>query len=915
MSGFSFLKIKEYLQNKIHLKNKISGGKKWVYLFDEGTISDDQKKRELLGGKGANLVQMTSLGFAVPPGLIITTEACMDFNKRENTLQDEIKNQILKTLSCVQMATGKKYNSNEHPLLLSVRSGAKVSMPGMMDTILNLGLNEKTLNALIKETGNEWFCRDTYRRFIQMYANVVLGLDMSLLEKALRDMKKARGIKEDIKLKVEDLQVLACKFKSIVEQQGKGKIPENPMEQLWAAIGAVFQSWNNERAVTYRNINNISHCGGTAVTIQSMVFGNMGGDSATGVCFTRNPSTGKKELFGEFLFNAQGEDVVAGIRTPFPINENSKNDTNKNLPTLEESMPGLFGQFKAICDRLEKHYKNMQDIEFTIEKGKLYLLQTRNGKRTANAALKIAVDLHREGILSKDQALLQVKAEDIDHLLHPRLDPKAEKKVIAKGLPASPGAATGTIVFSSEDAESAVKKGKRVILVRQETNPDDIGGMQIAKGILTAKGGMTSHAAVVARGMGRPCVVGCQDILIDYDKKTFTVKEKIYQEGDGLSLDGASGEVIEGIVSTIDAEVSDVFSEFMSWADEKRKLQVRCNADSPKDGKIALDFGAQGVGLCRTEHMFFGPERILAVREMIFAQTKEARDRALKKLLPCQREDFVGIFTTFNDLPVTIRLLDPPLHEFMPTSQKEKKELASILEVDEEQVKIREKSLHEFNPMLGHRGCRLGITYPEIYEMQVRAIIEAAVICQEQGVKVHPEIMIPLVSIASEFIRVKNNIIKVIESLLKNKTEVNYKIGTMIELPRAAICAAQMAQEADFFSFGTNDLTQTTFGLSRDDSSKFLPFYVEEGLLKEDPFVSLDTEGTGFLITLACKEGRKVNKNIHLGICGEHGGDPRSIQFCHQAGLDYVSCSPYRIAVARLAAAQAALMEQKRHSR
>jgi pyruvate,orthophosphate dikinase len=745
-----------------------------------------------------------------------------------------------------------------------------------------------------------------------MYANVVMDFNVSLLESTLEDLKEARGVHEDTKLTANDLKELVGVYKKIILEETGETFPTEPMEQLWRAIAAVFNSWNNPRAIKYREIYDIPHTWGTAVNVQSMVFGNMGEDCATGVCFTRDPSTGERKFFGEYLINAQGEDVVAGIRTPQPINDFSKNESNKIFPTLEESMPEAFKELCEVYMRLEAHYKDMQDIEFTIENKHLYILQTRNGKRTAAAGIKIAVDLVKEGILTKSEALLRVNPEDLNQLLHPRLDPKATKNVIAKGLPASPGAGAGVIAFTSERAHTLAETGAKVILVRQETSPEDIAGMVASQGILTARGGMTSHAAVVARGMGKPCVAGCSALFIDSSAGVMICDGKKYREGDELTIDGATGEVIAGIVPTIDAAITDDFATFMLWSDEFRKLGIRTNADTPDDSKVAVKFGAQGIGLCRTEHMFFEKDRILAVREMIFANNTKERESALAKILPFQREDFVGIFTVLNGLPVNIRLLDPPLHEFLPHTMEEKKELADSLHLDLKTIETRGEHLHEFNPMLGHRGCRLGVTFPEIYRMQVQAIIEAALICADKGITVIPEIMIPLVALEGELTLLKEEAIKEIERIfkLKGKT-IKYKIGTMIELPRAAIMAGQIGKHAEFFSFGTNDLTQTTFGLSRDDAGKFLPEYVSKSLVQYDPFVSIDQEGVGFLLKHAVAEGRKANPDMHFGICGEHGGEPKSIEFCHKVGLDYVSCSPYRVPIARLAAAQAAIKNSK----
>lgn len=886
--------------------------KKWVYLFSKELTEGNKDMKDLLGGKGANLAEMCSLKLNVPPGFTVTTEACLDYEKAGKQINAEVREQVLKAIAESEKLTGKKFGDNNNPLLFSVRSGARASMPGMMDTVLNLGMNDHSVLGLAKLTNNERFAWDSYRRFIQMYANVVMDFNVSLLESTLEDLKEARGVHEDTKLTAQDLKELVGVYKKIILEESGESFPTEPMEQLWRAIAAVFNSWNNPRAIKYREIYDIPHTWGTAVNVQSMVFGNMGDDCATGVCFTRDPSTGERKFFGEYLINAQGEDVVAGIRTPQPINDFSKNESNKNFKTLEESMPEAFKELTEVYKKLEGHYKDMQDIEFTIENKKLYILQTRNGKRTAAAGIKIAVDLVKEGILTKAEALLRVNPEDLNQLLHPRLDPKATKNVIAKGLPASPGAGAGIIAFTSERAHTLAEEGKKVILVRQETSPEDIAGMVASQGILTARGGMTSHAAVVARGMGKPCVAGCSNLFIDYSAGVMICDGKKYREGDELTIDGATGEVINGIVPTIDAAITDDFATFMLWSDEFRKLGVRTNADTPDDSKVAVKFGAQGIGLCRTEHMFFEKDRILAVREMIFANSTKEREAALAKILPFQREDFVGIFTVLNGLPVNIRLLDPPLHEFLPHSAEEKKELADSLHLDLKTIETRGEHLHEFNPMLGHRGCRLGVTFPEIYRMQVQAIIEAALICADKGITVIPEIMIPLVALEGELTLLKDEAIKEIERIFKQKGKtIKYKIGTMIELPRAAIMAGQIGKHAEFFSFGTNDLTQTTFGLSRDDAGKFLPEYVSKTLVQYDPFVSIDQEGVGFLIKHAVAEGRKVNPDMHFGICGEHGGEPKSIEFCHKVGLDYVSCSPYRVPIARLAAAQAAIRNSK----
>jgi pyruvate,orthophosphate dikinase len=880
--------------------------KKWVYKFSAELTEGNKEMKSLLGGKGANLAEMCSMKLAVPPGFTVSTEACLDFYKTNKEISKEIRDQVNESLLWVEKLTGKKFGDVENPLLFSVRSGARASMPGMMDTVLNLGLNDKTVQGLIKKTNNSRFAWDSYRRFIQMFSNVVLGVNTSHLESNLEDLKEARGVHQDTDLTGEDLKELVQVYKSVLLEDHGIVFPQDPMEQLWRAIGAVFGSWNNNRAMRYREMHGIPHDWGTAVNVQSMVFGNMGDDCATGVCFTRDPSTGEKKFFGEFLVNAQGEDVVAGIRTPQPINNASKMESNKHHKTLEEVMPKAYADLVSDYQKLEMHYKDMQDIEFTIENGKLWILQTRNAKRTVNAALKVAVDLVAEGLISEKEAILRIHPEDLNQLLHPRLDPKAPKALIATGLPASPGAASGQMVFNSHTAEEWHKNGKKVVLVRTETSPEDIGGMIASTGILTARGGMTSHAAVVARGMGKPCVAGCTALIINEKEKTLIVKGKIYKEGDFITFDGANGEVYEGTVPTIEAKITDDFAKFMKWADSTRKLKVRTNADTPEDSRVAVEFGAEGIGLCRTEHMFFAPERILAVREMIFAGNENERKKALSKLLPFQRSDFEGIFKEMNGLPVNIRLLDPPLHEFLPHTEKDQIELAQVLNISLKQVQERNSALYEFNPMLGHRGCRLAVTYPEIYLMQVRAIIEAAITSEKNGIKVYPEIMIPLTSELKEYSLIQIECKEEIERVFKEKNHrIQYKMGTMLELPRACIMAGEIAREAEFFSFGTNDLTQTTFGLSRDDAGKFLPSYTAKGIYPKDPFVSIDQPGVGFLMKHAIHEGKKTNSKIHSGICGEHGGEPASVEFCHQIGLDYVSCSPYRVPIARLAAAQA----------
>ena len=881
----------------------------WVFVFSSGQADGDKGQSHRLGGKGANLAEMCQMGLPVPAGFTISTDACLDYYRNGHKIKTEIREQVEAALEKIERLTEKNFGDQANPLLFSVRSGARVSMPGMMDTVLNLGMNDETVEALARLTGNPRFAWDSYRRFIQMFSHVVLGINPSLLESQLEDLKEAREVATDAELDAEDLAELVDVYKQILKEEYGKTFPQDPMEQLWAAIGAVFNSWNNPRAKKYRQMNDFSDEWGTAVNVQSMVFGNFGENSGTGVCFTRDPSTGEKKFFGEFLMNAQGEDVVAGIRTPAPINQASKNESNQNLPTLEDITPVVYGELVNIYQQLEEHYKDMQDIEFTIEEGKLFILQTRNAKRTIHAGLKIAVDLVNEGKLTKTEALMRVNPLELDRLLHPRLDPSADKIYLASGLPASPGAACGQIVFDSDTAVTWAAGGKKVILVRQETSPEDIAGMEAAEGILTARGGMTSHAAVVARGMGKPCIAGCTALEISLKHKILRVAGREFAEGDIVTFDGASGDIFDGSLPTIEAEFSDDFATYMQWADELRELGVRANADNPHDAAVALGFGAEGIGLCRTEHMFFAPERILAVREMIFASNKQERKKALNKLLPFQREDFEQLFRVMQGKPITIRLLDPPLHEFLPQKESEVQELANVLGVEVAMVERRHHNLHEFNPMLGHRGCRLGITFPEIYHMQVRAIAEAAVAVSSEGISVQPEIMIPLISTKRELDLLSLQVKEVMQENLE-PTEISYKVGTMLELPRACIQAAEIAKTAEFFSFGTNDLTQTTFGLSRDDSGKFLSHYEAQGILSKDPFVSLDQEGVGFLVKHAVTEARKTHPKISCGICGEHGGDPNSIDFFQRAGLNYVSCSPYRVPIARLAAAQAKLKHE-----
>ncbi|WP_305044147.1 pyruvate, phosphate dikinase [Geoalkalibacter sp.] len=880
---------------------------KYVYFFGEGKAEGRGDMKNLLGGKGANLAEMTSIGLPVPPGFTITTEVCTEFYKNNRQYPAELKGQVEAALGQVEKLMNKKFGDSNNPLLVSVRSGARASMPGMMDTVLNLGLNDETIKGVIAQSGDARFAYDSYRRFIQMYSNVVMGMNGELLEDILEEMKEHCGVEEDTKLSAEDLRKLVTLFKDKVKETLGRDFPNDPHEQLWGAIGAVFGSWMNQRAITYRRLNNIPAEWGTAVNVQSMVFGNMGDDCATGVAFTRNPSTGERVFFGEFLVNAQGEDVVAGIRTPQPIN---KGQGDGSLPSMEEVMPESYAQLMKIQQTLEKHYKDMQDIEFTIEKSKLYMLQTRNGKRTARAAVKIAVDMVNEGLIDEKTAVLRVDPQQLDQLLHPSLDPKAPKTIIAKGLPASPGAVNGEVVFSADDAEDAARIGLKVILVRIETSPEDIHGMHAAQGILTARGGMTSHAAVVARGMGKCCVAGCGDIKVDYTKQEFTTRGGlVIKKGDIITLDGSTGEVMQGAVPTVAPELTGEFGRLMTWVDKYRRLRVRTNADTPQDSKVARDFGAEGIGLCRTEHMFFDAERIMAVREMILAEEVEGRRKALAKILPMQKGDFKGIFREMKGLPVTIRLLDPPLHEFLPQKDAEIEEISKVMGVQVATLKAKVESLHEFNPMLGHRGCRLGITFPEIYDMQVQAIMEAACeLVKQDGFEIVPEIMIPLVGHVRELEIMRANAVRVADEVIaRYGVSVKYLIGTMIELPRAALTADEVAVQADFFSFGTNDLTQTTFGLSRDDAGKFLPYYVEQDILPNDPFVTLDQGGVGQLVRMGCEKGRKTRPDLKLGICGEHGGDPESVIFCHDIGLDYVSCSPFRVPVARLAAAHAVL--------
>ncbi len=882
---------------------------KWVYRFGGGQADGAADMKELLGGKGANLAEMANLGLPVPPGFTITTEVCATYYANGKKFPDGLKNQVEAALAAVGEQVGAAFGDIENPLLVSVRSGARASMPGMMDTVLNLGLNDETVEALAKRAGDKRFAYDSYRRFIQMYSNVVLGAEHHLFEDILDNYKHLNGHTLDTDLSADDWLDVIEQYKAAVEGELGKPFPQDIYAQLWGAIGAVFSSWQNQRAITYRRLHNIPDDWGTAVNVQAMVFGNMGETSATGVAFTRNPATGDKQLYGEFLVNAQGEDVVAGIRTPQSLTEAARKEAGDDKPSLESLMPKTFAELKAIYEKLEARYRDMQDVEFTIQDGKLWMLQTRSGKRTPNAALKIAVDMAKEGLITEQEAILRVDASQIDKLMHPMIDPDAEKKVIARGLPASPGACSGEIVFDSDEAEKLASQGHKVILVRVETSPEDIHGMHAAQGILTARGGMTSHAAVVARGMGRPCVSGAGSIRIDYAKDTLSVGGVTLKKGDAITIDGSTGEVLEGAVPMRQPELSGDFATLMEWADKVRKLGVRANADTPRDARQAREFGAEGIGLCRTEHMFFDADRIVAVREMIVADDEKGRRAALDKILPMQRSDFIELFEIMAGLPVTIRLLDPPLHEFLPHHDEEIGQVAKALGVSPDKVKHRVHQLREFNPMLGHRGCRLAITYPEITEMQARAIFEAAVEAgKKTGKPVMAEVMVPLIATRREFDILRERIDAVAKAVeAETGAELKYQVGTMIELPRACLRAAEIAEEAEFFSFGTNDLTQTTFGLSRDDSASFLSDYTANGIFRVDPFVSIDQVGVGELVEIGVERGRQTRPDIKLGICGEHAGDPDSIFFCARVGLDYVSCSPFRVPIARLAAAQAAL--------
>ncbi len=882
---------------------------KWVYSFGDGSAEGRAELRNLLGGKGANLAEMCNLGLAVPPGFTIVTDVCGWYYQNGETFPSELREQVVAALETVAAQTGRRFGDSEDPLLVSVRSGARASMPGMMDTVLNLGLNDVTAQALARASGDERFAYDSYRRFIQMYCDVVMGLDHHDFEEILERYKDEHDFSLDTDLGGEDWKTIIELYKSLAVEELGEPFPQEPQEQLWGAIRAVFKSWMNPRANTYRRLHDIPASWGTAVNVQAMVFGNMGRTSATGVAFTRDPSTGEKQLYGEFLINAQGEDVVAGIRTPQDLTEAARISAGSQAPSLETELPEAFKEFKLICQRLEKHYRDMQDLEFTIERGKLWMLQTRAGKRTAKAALKIAVDMVGEGLISEEEAVMRVDPASLDQLLHPTIDSAAPRDIVVSGLPASPGAASGELVFSSEEAEAAKAAGRKVILARVETSPEDIHGMHAAEGILTARGGMTSHAAVVARGMGKPCVSGAGALRIDYRNGVAMVMGRQLKKGDLVTIDGASGQVLMGEVPMLKPELSGDFNKLMGWADKIRRMQVRANAETLADARAAREFGVEGIGLCRTEHMFFEGERILAVREMILAETEEGRRAALAKLLPMQKADFVSLFEVMQGLPVTIRLLDPPLHEFLPHNDADIAEVARAMGLEEARLRDRALSLNEFNPMLGHRGCRLLVSYPEIAEMQARAIFEAAVEAgKTTGAPVTPEIMVPLVGMKNELDFVRERIEAMAETVRRESgVQVSYQVGTMIELPRAALRAKEIAESADFFSFGTNDLTQTTFGVSRDDASSFLGSYQHKGLIEQDPFVSLDQDGVGELVAIGAERGREARADLKLGICGEHGGDPASIDFFERTGLDYISCSPFRAPIARLAAAQAML--------
>ncbi|HEX3709397.1 MAG TPA: pyruvate, phosphate dikinase [Pseudolabrys sp.] len=882
---------------------------KWVYAFGDGRAEGKGSMRDLLGGKGSGLAEMANLGLPVPPGFTITTEVCTFYYANKKQYPKDLRAQVDTALAQVGRIAGKSFGDAVNPLLVSVRSGARASMPGMMDTVLNLGLNDKTVEALAKKSGDRRFAYDSYRRFITMYSDVVLGIGHEHFEELLDHHKEKQGYSLDTDMMADDWAELVERYKKRLAQERGEPFPQDPHEQLWGAIGAVFGSWMNQRANTYRRLHNIPEDWGTAVNVQAMVFGNMGETSATGVAFTRNPSTGEKKLYGEFLINAQGEDVVAGIRTPQEISEAARRESGSDKPSMEKTLPKAYAELTRIYNKLEHHYRDMQDLEFTVEQGKLWMLQTRNGKRTAKAALRIAVELANEGLISKNEAVLRVEPLSLDQLLHPTIDPRAHRKVIATGLPASPGAASGEIVFSSDDAAQLKADGKKVILVRVETSPEDIHGMHAAEGILTTRGGMTSHAAVVARGMGKPCVSGAGSLRVDYAGATMSVGGQTFKKGDAITVDGSTGQVLAGKVNMVEPQLSGEFATLIGWADKVRKLGVRANADTPADARAAVRFGAEGIGLCRTEHMFFDEQRIQAVREMILADDERSRRAALAKLLPMQRADFVELFEIMEGRPVTIRLLDPPLHEFLPHGEKEIAEVAQAMGADPRKLSDRARELHEFNPMLGFRGCRIAIAYPEVAEMQARAIFQAAVEVEKRtGKKVKPEVMVPLIATKMELDLVKARIDAMAEAVEKETgATLDYDVGTMIELPRASLMAGEIAESAEFFSFGTNDLTQTTFGISRDDAASFLGIYTARGILAADPFVSIDRQGVGELVRIGVERGRKVRPKLKVGICGEHGGDPASVAFCHETKLDYVSCSPFRVPIARLAAAQAAL--------
>jgi pyruvate,orthophosphate dikinase len=896
-------------KNKAKASARTGSKGQWVYTFGGGKAQGRSGMKDLLGGKGANLAEMANLGLPVPPGFTITTAVCTHYYANAQKYPKELEKQVDAGLAHIARVTGRRFGDRANPLLLSVRSGARASMPGMMDTVLNLGLNDDTVEALAQQSGDRRFAYDSYRRFIQMYSNVVLEIEHHNFEDILEDHKSRAGYTLDTELTADDWVDVVARYQERVREEKGEPFPQDPRAQLWGAIGAVFGSWMNARAITYRRLHAIPESWGTAVNVQAMVFGNMGDTSATGVAFTRNPSTGEKRLYGEFLINAQGEDVVAGIRTPQEITEIARKEAGSDKPSMEQAMPAAFKELTRIYGVLEKHYRDMQDMEFTVEQGKLWMLQTRNGKRTAKAALRIAVELANEKLISRDEAVARIEPGSLDQLLHPTIDPKAERNVIATGLPASPGAASGEIVFNSDEATKLKADGKRVILVRVETSPEDIHGMHAAEGILTTRGGMTSHAAVVARGMGKPCVSGAGSLRVDYSAQTLQAGNVVLKRGEILTIDGSTGQVLAGAVPMTEPAMSGEFGTLMGWADKARSLGVRANADTPADARVAVKFGAEGIGLCRTEHMFFDEARIQAVREMILADDEKSRRRAIDKLLPMQRGDFIELFEIMKGLPVTIRLLDPPLHEFLPHGEEEIAAVARNMGVDPKKLANRARELHEFNPMLGFRGCRIAIAYPEVAEMQARAIFEAAVEAGKRtGKPVVPEVMVPLIATKAELDIVKARIDAMAQAVMKESgVKLNYQVGTMIELPRAALIADEIARSAEFFSFGTNDLTQTTFGISRDDAASFLGIYTARGILPGDPFVSIDRDGVGALVRIGVERGRRVRKNLKVGICGEHGGDPASVAFCHEVGLDYVSCSPFRVPIARLAAAQAAL--------